>query len=232
MSEYTNPENPAKDDSVPESVEPPVSEPTPDFLSIADEPADAPAPVDFSTPEQPSPAEPFQAPPGLDMGNPEEVAQATYGQTQDAYSAPAPTPPQPDPQAGYAPPPPPPVAPVYASAMPGQMNAAEENTWAAAAHWSALLATVIGLGFLGPLLIMLIKGPESPRVRSAAVESLNFEITYIISMLASVLLMFIVVGFITIFIFPIIWLVLRILASVAASRGEDYRYPINIRMVK
>ncbi|HAM45476.1 MAG TPA: DUF4870 domain-containing protein [Propionibacteriaceae bacterium] len=112
------------------------------------------------------------------------------------------------------------------------MNVAEENTWASAAHWSALLATVVGLGFLGPLLIMLIKGPESPRVRAAAVESLNFEITYIISMLASVLLMFIFIGFITIFILPIIWLVLRIIASVAASKGEDYRYPVNIRLVK
>jgi uncharacterized protein len=235
MSEYTNPENPATDDSVPESVDLPVSEPTPDFLSIADEPVDAPAPTDFSTADQPSSTEPFQAPPGLDVGNPEEVAQATYGQTQEAYTgaaASAPSAPQPDPQASYAPPPPPPVAPVYAQTMPGQMSVAEENTWASAAHWSALLATIVGLGFLGPLLIMLIKGPESPRVRSAAVESLNFEITYIISMLASVLLMFIFIGLITIFIFPIIWLVLRIIASIAASKGEDYRYPLNIRLVK
>lgn len=232
MSEYTNPENPATEDSAPESVDLPVSEPTPDFLSITDEPADAPAPTDFSTPDQPAPAEPFQAPPGLDVGNPEEVAQATYGQTQQAYTDAAPSAPQPDPQASYAPPPPPPMAPVYAQTMPGQMNVAEENTWAAAAHWSALLATVIGLGFLGPLLIMLIKGPESPRVRAAAVESLNFEITYIIAMIASALLMFIVIGLITIIVLPIAWLVLRILASVAASKGEDYRYPLTLRLVK
>ncbi|MCG2806324.1 MAG: DUF4870 domain-containing protein [Propionicimonas sp.] len=107
----------------------------------------------------------------------------------------------------------------------------EENTWAAAAHWSALVASLVGLGFAGPLLVYLIKGPESPRVKAAAAESLNFEITFIIAMLASLVAMIVIVGFVTIFVFPIVWLVLRIVASVAAARGEDYRYPFAIRLV-
>lgn len=101
-----------------------------------------------------------------------------------------------------------------------------------AAHWSALVGTVIGLGFLGPLLVMLIKGPESPRVRAAAVESLNFEITYIIAMIVSLVATIVLVGFVTLFLLPLAWLVLRIVATVAASKGEDYRYPATIRLVK
>lgn len=253
MSENTNPETPYSGDPVPEPSESAAYEPTPDFLSLSDAAAATPEPTEFSAVEDSKPADPIQAPPGLDLGNPEEVAQVTYGQTQDSYAEQPPAQPdpqfgyvppaqpdpqtgyvppaQPDPQAAYAPPPPPPMAAGYPQTVASQLTPQEENTWAGAAHWSALVTTLVGLGFLGPLLIMLIKGPESPRVRAAAVESLNFEITYIIAMIISSLAMFIFIGFITIFVFPIVWLVLRIMASVAASRGENYRYPVNIRMV-
>lgn len=113
-----------------------------------------------------------------------------------------------------------------------QLNPTDEGTWATAAHWSAILASFIGLGFLGPLLVLLIQGPKSARVRANAVESLNFEITYVIGMIASVLLMLVFIGFVTIIVLPILWLILRIVASVQTSGGRDYRYPLNIRLVK
>lgn len=113
-----------------------------------------------------------------------------------------------------------------------QLNPTDESTWATAAHWSAILASFVGLGFLGPLLVLLIQGPKSARVRANAVESLNFEITYVIAMLASLLLMLVFVGFVTIVVFPILWLILRIVASVQTGGGRDYRYPVNIRLVK
>lgn len=122
--------------------------------------------------------------------------------------------------------------PVYPPVPISQLSPADEATWSSAAHWSAILASFAGVGFLGPLLILLIQGPKSARVRQSAVESLNFEITFIISMIASVLLMLVVIGFVTIFVFPIIWLVLRIIAAVNTSGGGDYRYPVNIRLVK
>ena len=112
------------------------------------------------------------------------------------------------------------------------LNPSEEQTWATAAHWSALVASFFGLGFLGPLLILLIQGQKSPRVRANAVESLNFEITYIIGMIASVVLLLVVVGFVTIIAFPLLWLIFRIVASVQTANGQDYRYPVNIRLVK
>ncbi len=113
-----------------------------------------------------------------------------------------------------------------------QLSPADEVTWSSAAHWSAILASFVGLGFLGPLLVMLIQGPKSARVRANAVESLNFEITYVLAMIASVLLMLVVIGFVTIFLVPLVWLILRIVAAVQTSGGNDYRYPVNIRLVK
>ena len=117
-------------------------------------------------------------------------------------------------------------------AYPPQLSPGEESTWASGAHWSAIVASFVGLGFLGPLLVMLIQGPKSARVRANAVESLNFEITYIMAMIVSAILLFLIVGIVGLIAFPIAWLVLRIVAAVQTSNGQDYRYPVNIRLVK
>ena len=65
-----------------------------------------------------------------------------------------------------------------------------------------------------------------------AVESLNFEITFIIAMVVSALLTLLLVGLVGLIAFPIAWLVLRIVASVQTSNGNDYRYPATLRLVK
>jgi uncharacterized Tic20 family protein len=87
-------------------------------------------------------------------------------------------------------------------------------------------------GFLGPLIIWLIKKDEVPFVDRHGKEALNFQITVLIAMFAAGLLSFVCIGF---FLMPIIWLVdmiFCILAALAASRGEEYRYPMAIRLVK
>ena len=52
------------------------------------------------------------------------------------------------------------------------------------------------LAFLGPLIVMLIKGNESPYVRRQAVESLNFQLSILIYAIVSVVLIIVLVGFI------------------------------------
>jgi hypothetical protein len=184
----------------------------------------------YPEPQPVPPAAAYQSP-GQAYGQtpyavPEPPAPPAYGQqfSQPAYA----------PQQGQVP------AQGYAPAYGGQqlaypaseLSPADENVWSGAAHWSAILASFVGLGFLGPLIVLLTQGTKSPRVRANAVESLNFEITFIIAMIASVLLIFIVVGIVTTILIPLAWLILRILASVQASSGQDYRYPVNIRLVK
>ena len=196
--------------------------------------------LDLPSLELPHPAypEPQQVPPAAAYQSP---AQA-YGQTPYAVPEPPAAPaygqqfsqPAYAPQQGQVP------APGYAPSYGGQqlaypvseLSAADENVWSGAAHWSAILASFVGLGFLGPLIVLLTQGTKSPRVRANAVESLNFEITFIIAMIVSVLLIFIVVGIVTTILIPLAWLILRIIASVQASSGQDYRYPVNIRLVK
>ncbi len=122
--------------------------------------------------------------------------------------------------------------PPYA-AHPGQFGGLtpEERTWGGAAHWSALVAAFVALAFLGPLLVLLLKGSSSPYVRRQAVESLNFQLSILIYATVSAVLVLVLVGFVLLAVVGVLWLVFTILGSVRTADGGEYRYPLTIRMV-
>jgi len=97
----------------------------------------------------------------------------------------------------------------------------------------AMLAQLLGLltGFLGPLIIYLVNGEKDPFVRHHASEALNFQITLFIAYLVSALLMLVLIGFLLLPAVIVGAYVFGIMATLAANRGEWYRYPINIRLV-
>jgi uncharacterized Tic20 family protein len=138
-------------------------------------------------------------------------------------------PPPTGPYGGVPPPPgpygPPPGAP-YGYAPGSQLSPNDERNWAIAAH----LSTIV-IQFLGPLLVMLIQGPKSPFVRAHAVEALNFNISVTIYFVVSFILVFAIVGLLLMPAVLITWLVCTIIATVKASKGEFYRYPLTIRLV-
>ncbi|MGN6251231.1 MAG: DUF4870 domain-containing protein [Marmoricola sp.] len=114
---------------------------------------------------------------------------------------------------------------------PAPMAPAQERTWASAAHWGALVASIVALAFLGPLLVLLIKGGESAFVRRHAVESLNFQISVLIYGLVALVLCLLLIGFLLLGALGVAWLTLTIIAAVKASNGEDFRYPLILRLV-
>ena len=122
--------------------------------------------------------------------------------------------------------------PPYQQPLPSRLSPAEERTWGMLAHVSAIIAAAIALSFLGPLIVMLVQGQKSDFVRRQSVEALNFQITTYIAALVSAILIFVLIGLILLVVVGIGWLVLSIMAAVAANRGEDYRYPVNLRLIK
>ena len=172
-------------------------------------------PTDPQPPEERSGAQPYGQPPTGQQpaGQPPTGQQPGWGQQPygqpPAYGGP-PQPPRPMHPSGYT---------------------SEEITWGCAAHWSALVASVIGMAFLGPLIVMLTKGNESPYVRRQAVESLNFQLSILIYGIVSFVLVFVLVGFVLLPIVGLMWLVFTIIGAVRASKGEEYHYPVTIRMV-
>ena len=98
----------------------------------------------------------------------------------------------------------------------------------------AMLAHLLGIvsGFVGALIIWLIKKDQSAYVDEQGKEALNFQITMLIAFVGAWILVFILIGAL---LFPLLLvanLVFCILAAVAASKGEHYRYPVAIRLLK
>ena len=103
----------------------------------------------------------------------------------------------------------------------------DEKTMALLAH----LSTIV-IGFIGPLVLWLIKKDESEFIADQSKEALNFQITCLIGYVISMVLTIVIIGMI---LFPLIWLaslILSIMGGVAANKGERYRYPFAIRLIK
>lgn len=142
---------------------------------------------------------------------------------------PAPTLPPPPPQFGGYGPPPPPLQPSPQS-VPGTVST-EDRNWAMAAHLSGFVAAYLALGFLGPLVVMLTVGNRSPFVRRHAVEALNFNLTVLIAAVVSAVLVLVLVGVLMLVLLGILYVAATIAGAIAASRGQDFRYPLTIRFV-
>lgn len=163
------------------------------------------------------------------------------------------TQPRPDPTLSYEPPssptgpaapaPPPgpaasapPPAPWYGAPGhyrdPAAAVSSQERNWAVAAHLSGFAAAYVALGFLGPLVVLLAAGHRSPFIRRHATEALNFNLTVLIALVISVVLIIVLIGIPMLLIVGLGYLVTTITGAIAASRGEDYRYPLTIRFVR
>jgi uncharacterized protein len=125
------------------------------------------------------------------------------------------------------PPPPPPGGPAGPPLQPDQ-----ERLWAMLSHLLSFVAAYLFLGFVAPLIILLVFGPRSAFVRANAVESLNFNLTWLLYGVIGVVLAFLLIGFLILIVLGIAYLVLVIIASVKANNGELYRYPATIRFVR
>jgi len=97
----------------------------------------------------------------------------------------------------------------------------------------ALLAHLLGIftSFVGPLVIWLVK-KEDPFVNDQAKEALNFQITICIGYAIGTILVCFVIGY---FIWLGLWVVsiiFGVMGTIAASKGERYRYPWSLRLIQ
>jgi uncharacterized Tic20 family protein len=218
-----------------------------------------PRPPGESTPGPYDPANPpsYSTPPSYDSTPPSSGAGAYPPPTSGAGGYPPPSsgaggyppptsgagaypPPGGDPNAypqagGYGPPPGggyqqpygQPGQPGYPGAKGNYVN--DEKTWVILSHIGGIF-----IGFLAPMIIMLIKGNESQTVRAHAVEALNFQITWGVAMLVSVVLGVCTLGILSFlpFIVWVVVLVFSIMATIKVNDGEWYTYPVTYRVIK
>ncbi|KQX68879.1 DUF4870 domain-containing protein [Angustibacter sp. Root456] len=151
----------------------------------------------------------------------------------DAGATPPPAPPT------YGQPPtPPPPAPGAPGGYPGQpaygqptaaapMSDSDERMWAMLAHLGGIV-----LGFLAPLVVWLVFRERSAYVDDQGKEALNFQIAILIGYVVGGVLSVILIGFLVLLAVWVISIVFAIMAGIAANRGERYRYPVTLRLIK
>lgn len=117
--------------------------------------------------------------------------------------------------------------------MSEQTGSKDERTWALFCHIGALAGFVFPFGnIIAPLVIWLIKKEELPLVDDQGKESLNFQISLTIYMVAAGILSIVLIGIPLLIALGVFGLVEVILAAVRANAGERFRYPLNLRLIK
>ncbi len=121
------------------------------------------------------------------------------------------------------------------SAPPPAPGASSDiRTWCVLCHAAALLGLFFHfLGhLLGPLIVWLVKRGDSPEVDAHGKESLNFQISMLIYDAIAAILCIVLIGIPILIALWVLNTVLVIIASIQASEGKFYRYPITIRLIK
>ena len=135
-----------------------------------------------------------------------------------------------------------PAEPFPGGRGPSPLTPSDETTWSTVTHLSWLAGTFVGVPLLGPLVLFLVLRERGPFVRHHTAEALNLHLSLLVYGVAVAVLG----GLPTVITFGIVasvWAlagvvlvlggaVLSVLAGIAASRGQWYRYPLTIRFVR
>ena len=117
--------------------------------------------------------------------------------------------------------------------LPLRSLPADVRTWNVLCHASALLGFFFPWAghIIAPLIVWLVKRGDSPEIDAHGKESINFQLSMLVYSVISAILCLILIGFVLLAILHIVNVVLVIIASIRASEGKFYHYPITIRFL-
>lgn len=106
------------------------------------------------------------------------------------------------------------------------LTRAEDVQWASFAQIGGIV------GFIPALIIWLVFKDRGEFTNRMAKEALNFQLTMLIAYVAGTILSIIFIGALISLAAWVLSVIFSILAFVKVKDGEDYRYPLTIRMIK
>nr|HRJ50335.1 DUF4870 domain-containing protein [Phycisphaerales bacterium] len=106
-----------------------------------------------------------------------------------------------------------------------------EQAWGLFMHLSTIMSLFV-IPAIPALVMWLIKRKESAYLDDTGKEVLNFQISLFLYLIVGTILAVIVVGFILIAAVYILGIVGIIKGTLAANRGEYFRYPMCIRIIR
>lgn len=89
----------------------------------------------------------------------------------------------------------------------------------------------LGVGFLLPLIVYLVKRGDSGFVAAHAGEVLNFHISLLIYFICAIPLCFLLIGFPIVIALVVMGFICAIIGAIRASDGGFYYYPLTIRFI-
>jgi len=108
-----------------------------------------------------------------------------------------------------------------------------ERNWAMLCHLSAFAGYFFPFGgIIGPLICWLTRKDESQWVDQNGKQSMNFQLSILLYMVLSIPLIIIIVGIPIIIFLGFLEVICIIIASVKASKGEEFKYPVTIPFIQ
>jgi uncharacterized Tic20 family protein len=119
--------------------------------------------------------------------------------------------------------------------VPSPVTSSSTNvrTWCVLAHATALVGFLVPVAghIVGPLIVWLAKRQDSPEIDAHGKESLNFQISMLIWNAIAAILIIVLIGIPILILLHILNIIFVIVASIQASEGKLYRYPLAIRLI-
>ena len=122
----------------------------------------------------------------------------------------------------------------YPPPLPTAPALTNVRLWTVFCHASALLGVFLHFPghVLGPLIVWLAKRDDAPELDAHGKESLNFQLSMLLYTLISGVFCLVLIGFVFLAILWVLNAVFVIIASIQASDGKFYRYPMTIRFIQ
>ena len=124
--------------------------------------------------------------------------------------------------------PPPPPLPI---ATP--VSSSDIRIWCVLAHATALVGFLVPVAghLVGPLIVWLAKRHDSPEIDAHGKESMNFQISMLIWNVIAAILCLVLIGIPILILLHLLNIIFVIVASIQASEGKLYHYPLAIRLI-
>ncbi|HMJ09594.1 MAG TPA: DUF4870 domain-containing protein [Pyrinomonadaceae bacterium] len=117
--------------------------------------------------------------------------------------------------------------------QPGYLQTAEQRQTGMFLHLSLLASLIVPLaGVILPIVLWQTQKEKMPALDAHGKMVVNWIISSVIYAAVSVVLMFVLVGFLTILGVAIMSIVFPIIGAVKANNGELWEYPLTIKFLK
>jgi uncharacterized protein len=108
-----------------------------------------------------------------------------------------------------------------------------ERDWAMFCHLSAVAGYLVPFGgIIGPLIFWTSRRCDSEWINLNGRAAMNFQLSMLLYFVLTIPLCFILIGFPILIFLAIFKLVCIVIASIRASQGEVFKYPLSIPFIQ